>query len=686
VSAPPQAADGGALVTRVAWCVVGVLLLWWGFTLLGAADSLSWVGLVVLLTTLMGLIVVVSSWVTATGSPHPLIGWAAAIVALGAFACWSWLQLRVGPNYGTDEIAFDQYAAQLVSHLHNPYQHSMAPSLSMFHVSQYVTTFQLNGMPLTRVSYPDLSFLVYVPFVLLGWTTQLANALNAGAWALSIVLAYWLLPRPAKPMAIIFSSTFIYTRFALGGVSDALYIPLLIVAVYRWDRFPELSGWRAWVSPVALGLAMSVKQTPWLILMFLALGLFMDAELQGERRRGIDTALGYVARAVVGFAVVNLPFIVLDPVAWGRGALSPIISGLIPEGQGWIVLSTFMGVGGGTLLAYTALLVCALICAVVLFVVAYPRTKLLVVLMPAFVLIFSSRSFASYLVMLALPAVVAACSVRVAWADAPSVAAAFWGSVRRRVAVLGAIGLVVITLLVAVLIPPPLGLSITRVYGSGGRFAINRVGLRATNGSGQTVHPVFAAKLGGAITAPWLVISGPAALSPGQVGQYLLQAPNYQAQQLGVGGFRMVALTDSPAAMSVSSPYVPVVWQLTIQPDEVDAPVPLGVPVTLTVGVTDALGRPVRRAGIPVTLHQLYFTAAGRSGQNYAKVDNRPLGTRAVIEPTDAKGVVRFVVVGTTGALEPIYFQAHLTDRALNTGYGQSDVVAIVFSNTSIRP
>jgi len=94
-------------------------------------------------------------------------------------------------------------------------------------------------------------------------------------------------------------------------------------------------------------------------------------------------------------------------------------------------LSTFMGVGGGTLLAYTALLVCALICAVVLFVVAYPRTKLLVVLMPAFVLIFSSRSFASYLVMLALPAVVAACSVRVAWADAPSVAAALPSTLTR---------------------------------------------------------------------------------------------------------------------------------------------------------------------------------------------------------------------------------------------------------------
>jgi hypothetical protein len=661
--------------------LVGVLLLWWGFILLASADAFSWLALIVVLTTLTGLIVVVGSWISASGSPHPLIGWAAALVALGAFACWSWLQLRLGPPYGTDEVAFDQYAAQLLSHLHNPYQHSMAPALRMFHVSQYVTTFRLDGTPLTQVSYPDLSFLIYVPFVLLGWTTQLANAVNAAAWAVAIVLAYALLPRSAKPMAIIFSSTIIYTGFALGGVSDALYLPLLIVAVYRWDRVPELSGWRGWVSPVALGLAMSVKQTPWLILVFLALGLFLDAELEGARRRGIDAAVSYVVRAVVAFVVLNLPFIAIDPVAWLRGALSPIVSGLIPEGQGWIALSTFMGVGGGTLIAYTVLLACALICAVVLFVVAYPRTKLLVPLMPAFVLIFSSRSFASYLVMLALPAVVAACSVQVDWSRAPSLGAVFWGSLRRRIAVLGAIGLVVITLLIAVLLPPPLSLSITHVYGSGGQFAINRVGLRATNGSGQSVTPVFAAKAGGEITAPWLVISGPAHLGPGQVGQYVVQAPNYQAQQPGGGGFRMIALTTSPAAMSVSAPYLPVVWHLSIQPSQVNTPIPLSVPITFSVSVVDGRGLPVHRAGIRVTLRQSSYYSVGQRGHNYARVNDAPLGSRVAYARTDGRGVARFVVVGVTSSLEPIYFQAFLTSQAFNTQYGPSETVAVVFAN-----
>jgi len=687
VNAPQvQNPDSGALVARAAWCLVGVLLVWWGYILLSAGDAFSWMALITIVTTIAGLVVVAVAWMNPSGVPHRLVGWGALIITLGAFGCWAWLQLRNGPAYGTDEVAFDQYAAQLFAHFHNPYQHSMAPSLTTFHVSQYVTTFRLDGTPLTSLSYPDLSFLVYVPFVLLGWTTQLANAVNVGAWALAVVLAYRFLPRPVKPMAIIFGSTVVYTSFALGGVSDALYLPLLIVAVYRWDRFPELSGWRSWVSPVALGLAMSVKQTPWLVLLFLALGLFLDAELRGERRLGTRIALTYAVRAVLAFVVVNLPFIAVDPVAWAHGTLSPVVSNLIPEGQGWVALSTFLGIGGGTLTAYSVLLACALICAVVLFVVAYPRTKLLVVLMPAFVLIFSSRSFASYLLMLALPAVVAACSVQVRWDGAPSVREVFWGSVRRRVAVLGSIALVAVTLLVAVLWPPPLRLSIAAVYGSGGQFAINRVVVNASNDSGQAVHPVFAAKSGGQITAPWLVLSGPSSLGAGQAAQYLVQAPNYQAQMPAQGGFRMVALTTSPAAMSVSSPYLPAVWKLIISPVSVNTPVPPGVPLTFTVHVVDNFGRSVGRPGIPVFLQQSSYYSVGQHGHNYARINGAPVGNRPAVQPTDIHGAVRFVVVAPKSSLEPTYFQAYLVSGLFGAPYSRSDTVAVVFANLPGAP
>ena len=673
-----QDSDAGAIVARAGWCLAGVLLMSWAWTLVASADSIPLLAVVAMVVTAVGLVVIAVSWTSPTGFPNVAVAWITAIVWAGAFCVWAWVQFRTGPGYGTDELAFDQYAAQLFAHFHNPYQHSMAPALDIFNVSR-PPTFKLDGSEVTSLSYPDLSFLMYVPFVLLGWTTQLANYINAAAWAVSVVLAFLLLPRAAKPLAIVFGSSLIYTSLVVGGVSDALYLPFLILAVYRWDRFPQLSGWRAWVSPVALGFAMSVKQTPWLVLLFVALGLFLDADRRVGRHAGVRTALTYVGLAVLAFVVVNLPFLAVDPVAWARGTLSPLSSGLIPGGQGWVALSTYLGIGGGTLLAYAALLASALICATVLFVVAYPRTKLLVVLMPAFVLVFSSRSLVSYLVMLALPAVVAACSVEVPWSDAASARAALFGSLRRRVAVFGSLALVGASLLAAVLWPPPLQLSITAVYSSGDKFAINRVAIRATNGSGETVHPVFAAKAGGELTEPWLIISGPATLGAGRAATFLIQAPNVRAEQPGSGGFRIVALTTSPAAMSVSSPYLPVTFGLTISPATVDAPVPPGMPITFTVRVVDRIGRTVLHAGTPVYLQQTSYALEGQGPRPVVHVIGAGRVGR-VMQVTDSQGVARFVVVGTVSSLQPIYFRAYLLSKELHVPYGASGIVSVVFA------
>ena len=76
---------------------------------------------------------------------------------------WSYTQIVAAPGYGTDEVAFDQYAAQLLLHGINPYVHSMARAFSLFHVSPNGYTFRLTGQPVTSLSYPALSFLVYVP-------------------------------------------------------------------------------------------------------------------------------------------------------------------------------------------------------------------------------------------------------------------------------------------------------------------------------------------------------------------------------------------------------------------------------------------------------------------------------------------------------------------------------------------
>jgi hypothetical protein len=146
LSSPQQHDQPEGLVwaVRLGWCLVGVALIWWASILVGSSDTYPWLAFVEVSTTCLGLAAIVTSWLSPNGSPHRVLAWAAVVVSIGAFLVWAWIHIRNAPGYGTDEIAFDQYAAQLLVHGHNPYAHSMGPSLGLFHVSQYVTTFRLD--------------------------------------------------------------------------------------------------------------------------------------------------------------------------------------------------------------------------------------------------------------------------------------------------------------------------------------------------------------------------------------------------------------------------------------------------------------------------------------------------------------------------------------------------------------
>ena len=295
---------------RAWWTVAGMTVLLWGFQLFGYVDIYPIISLAVVVLGLWGLGTIVAVWHPRSVQPRTARALAGATLGLsvGAFLLWAYLQVLSSPAYGTDEIAFDQYAAQLARHGMNPYTHSMARAFSLFHVSPDGYTFLLNGHTVTSLSYPSLSFLLYVPFLIAGWSSQLAVGINVLAWAGGVVLTFVLLPRPLRPLAIVVGSFSVYISYAVGGVTDALFVPLLIGAVYRWDRFATTRGPAAWRGPVLLGLAMAVKQTPWLVLPFLVAGVALEA----RRRVGAAaarTAGRYLAIAVGAFLVPNLWFI-----------------------------------------------------------------------------------------------------------------------------------------------------------------------------------------------------------------------------------------------------------------------------------------------------------------------------------------------------------------------------------------
>ena len=261
-----------------------------------------------------GIATLILSWTRAGELPR-MLPWLLLGMTLLAVVVLSITQVYAYPAYGTDEIAFDQYAANLALHGHNPYLHSMAPSFAAFHVSPNAYTFRLDGSPVTALSYPALAFLAYLPLLALGVHNQLAVTVNVAAWLLATVLLFVLTPRRLAPLAVIVGGLSFYVSFAVGGVTDALFIPFVIVAAYRWDRFATSPTWRYAYGPIALGLAMSIKQTPWFAAPFVLIALWREAASDRGWRRGSAVPAKYAAWAVAAFALTNLDYLVRHPHA-----------------------------------------------------------------------------------------------------------------------------------------------------------------------------------------------------------------------------------------------------------------------------------------------------------------------------------------------------------------------------------
>jgi len=659
-------------IRRIAWTLAGVTLLLWSLDLFGYVDTFPWLSLVMVALGLWGFGTIVASWY-----PRPVdrrlataLAWTTVGLVLTAFVVWSYTQIVAAPGYGTDEVAFDQYAAQLLLHGVNPYVHSMAHAFSLFHVSPNGYTFRLTGQPVTTLSYPALSFLVYVPFLAVGWSTQLAVWVNVAAWALGIALAFALLPREVRALTLVLGSLGIYVNYAVGGVTDALFVPLLIGAVYKWDRFAYTRGPLAWRGPVLLGLAMAVKQTPWLVLPFLAGGIAMEVRARAGWRTSLRTTGRYLAITAGAFLLPNVVFIGANPRAWLSGVLTPVASHAVPAGQGLVGLSLFLGVGGGSLATYTLTLVVVFCALFGVYLATYPTLRAWAVVCPAIVLFFSARSFGSYLVTLVPVAIVGACTL------SPSAAATGWR--RWRWVALGGIGATMAAVASIFLIAPPLDLAITTVRTTGQLATVVQVGVRVTNHSSAAVHPAFSVESGGTISAFWLRQRGPKILTPGETANYRLLAPNFFAQPPITGAFQVVAFTSQPGSVSVSGAFTPTALHLSLDPDAINQRQPVGRPITVRVRLLDQLNRAVRRAGVPVYMGQITYTQQGLL-LSQAIINRGQPGQTPVTAYTNKDGVATFVIEGTRASANPVYFEANLVNGTQFFPYGYSEILPIRF-------
>ncbi len=311
-------------------------------------------------------------------------GWVvAALVGMTAMGR-GYQHLRyVNPKYGTDAVAFNHYAAELVLQGKNPYGASMAPASRRFGVPRKYYTPDEQGRVVSELSYPSLSFLIYSPFV--AAHIKNVNWVNLAFLLGAILLAMLLAPAWAAPwMPLVFIIEPEFVNFSVGGVTDILFVPLLLGAVWAWDEHKDLAA-------LLWGLACGIKQGPWFLAPFAAVAMAWEAPA-GQKWRDLARFAGIAAAA---FVIPNLPFIFSDPKAWFFGVFTPMGRKLVIYGSGLVTLTTTAGLRIPRA-AYSLVSLTFLTVLLALFAQFYERLKPMLWIVPAMVLWLAPRSFHSY--------------------------------------------------------------------------------------------------------------------------------------------------------------------------------------------------------------------------------------------------------------------------------------------------
>lgn len=455
-------ADRALDAQRALWTVVWLAVVSVGLNTWSSWGLWSGFNVVAPVLILVGLVGVALVW-TLPAQHQGELEHVAVGVALATVVVTYAPSMLAARFFNTDAAAFNQRATWLLAHGKNPYAAIFSgANVALSHAATY-WTYLLNGGHVDQVSYPAGSFVLQLPLQWLGVHSLGTNWLDLAAWLSASLLLYFVSPPSARWLAPLLLLTSVYTfSFAHGG-TDALFIPFLMVAALRWDRFViEDARWTRWLAPLALGVACSIKQTPWFCVPFFVLGIALESSSH-ERRVGRDVA-SYLAAVALPFALINLPFVLWSPSQWWHGTMLPLREPLVPDGQGLVTLTTH----GLLHVLYPERLQFAAALALVALFAAYwrwyPTLKSTWLFVLPIVLFLPSRSLSSYLVDFVPAALVMALTTRrvVARARGP----------QRRWYVVGPAALSLV-LAVSAFVGTPLSIRLNDVH-------VTRVGLRFT--------------------------------------------------------------------------------------------------------------------------------------------------------------------------------------------------------------
>ena len=319
------------------------------------------------------------------------------------------------PRFTNDGTSLDTNAAILLTQGRNPYTDSNMPELlRRFYIIPIWTTPLRQGQFANRldypsdaelqsilntslktgdvpefeakVSYPALSFLTLVPFVITGNYNVLPFYLLC--YLLLVALA-WKLARPEiRPWVLLLAIANVpMLASTRGGNLDILYI--LFVVLAWWLRNHR------WSSAVYFGLALASKQIAWYFVPFYLIMTW--------RHYGFKEATHRMAIAAGFGLLINLPFIMWDWKAWLAGMMVPVTDPMFPLGVGLINLSNTHLLPYFSQIVYTLLQGAAMILALAWYwriCRKRPEAAMILAVLPLF---FAWRSLPSYFYCAAFP-------------------------------------------------------------------------------------------------------------------------------------------------------------------------------------------------------------------------------------------------------------------------------------------
>jgi hypothetical protein len=476
-----------------------------GFNLWGSYVSWSWGGVLAPTLVLAGIAGLAVTWWVGTprSLPFQLSG---LLVALIGTVGTQGAATHLRQFYSTDSAAFDQEAARLLLRGVDPYSTTLGGADRFLQQPSAYWTYTIDGGHIVHVSYPAGSFLLEVPLMAAGLHHLVVDWLDLAAWVVTGVLLFAMVPAALRWWSVLLFSVPVFAAIFGSGGTDAVFIPFLVMAVWRWDRFAlgKATGVVRWIGPLAMGIACSMKQTPWFLVPFVVIGLVLEA--RSHDRPPLRPAATYLAMVVGVFTAVNLPFVLWSPGAWAQGTLLPLTHPLVADGQGLVTLVLHGPVRGVSLPLLTVSGVLVLLVLLAAMVVWYPPMKRIWLLLLPLTFFVVTRSLSSYLLDLIPAAIVAAVTVAPAVVSRPSEVEREAGPGHRRAQAAGrrpgrpgvvgalatgALGLGAVVAAALAFASHPLDLSVRSVTTSAHAVRIEAVTVTVVNSTDRPLTPHF---------------------------------------------------------------------------------------------------------------------------------------------------------------------------------------------------